>query len=172
MHPSEFTRILDWDAQIDHLGYEEILGVAPDPSTEDCRAAYHRFAECFHPDMHPAADEQTRRILCRIFQRGAEAYRVLTHGALRARWSFAKSQGHRRLDDLTPPQEVDLTQVLPDLHEQCRSAGAILESKMAAKAFARGDLPGTVEHLARALAYEGGASLELIGCLEALAADK
>lgn len=169
MDPSELTRILDWDARIDDLGYEEILGVATNPTAEDCRAAYHRFAQWFHPDMYPAADERVRRILCRIFQRGSEAYRVLTHGPLRARWMLAKSLGHRRLADLTPPPEIDLASVLPSLHEQCRSAGAILESKIAAKAFARGDVTGTLEHLERALAYEGGASLEVIRCLEALA---
>jgi hypothetical protein len=119
--------------------------------------------------MHPTADESLRQILCRIFQVGSEAYRVLTRANLRARWMLAKAQGQRRVADLTVSPEVNLAQAVSNLHEQCRSAGAILESKMAAKSFARGDISDATEHLQRALAYEGGASLDLARCIEALA---
>ena len=169
MDAIEQSKILAWDARLDYLEYEEILGIDPEATVEDCRAAYHRFAQYFHPDMYPTADEPMREILCRIFQRGSEAYRVLTHSGLRARWSLAKSQGRRRLSDLAPPPELDLTQALSSLHESCRSAGAILESKLAAKALARGEISGATQHLHRALDYEGGASLEVVRCLEALA---
>jgi hypothetical protein len=165
------TTILDWGARLDSLDYEAILGVSAEAGIEECRAAYHRFAQYFHPDMYPDADEPIRQTLSRIFQSGSEAYRVLTHSSLRIRWSLAKSQGHRRLTDLRPPPEVDLAKALPSLHERCRSAGAILESKMAAKAFAQGNTPGATRHLQRALAYEGGASLDLVQYLEILAAD-
>lgn len=120
--------------------------------------------------MYPDADEPLRLTLSRIFQTGSEAYRVLTHSSLRIRWALAKAQGHRRLKDLRPPPELDLATALPNLHERCRSAGAMLESKMAAKAFAQGNIPGATWHLQRALAYEGGASPELVQCLEQLAA--
>ena len=164
----ERTRILDWDALIDSLSYEQLLGISSDASIEDCRIAYYRFAQLFHPDMHPMADGPLRDALCRIFQRGSEAYRVLTHPSLRMRWARLRSQGALRLGDLAPSPVVDLRNDLPDLHVQCRSGGAKLEARQAAKSFEQGDIASARLHLERALAYEGGASLELARCLEAI----
>jgi hypothetical protein len=164
----ERTRILEWDALIDSLSYEQLLGVSGDASIEDCRNAYYKFAQHFHPDMHPMADGPLREALCRVFQRGSEAYRVLTQPSLRVRWARVRSQGALRLGDLAPSPVVDLQSDLPTLHVQCRSGGAKLEARQAAKSFEQGDLASAKHHLERALAYEGGASLELARCLEAI----
>lgn len=169
VNAQERTRILDWDARIDSLSYEQVLGISSDASIEDCRNAYYQFAQCFHPDMHPMADGPLRGALSRIFQRGSEAYRVLTDPSLRVRWVRIRSQGALRLGDLAPSPVVDLQSDLPELHVQCRSGGAKLEARQAAKSFERGDVTATKHHLERALAYEGGASLELARCLEAIA---
>ena len=168
MNTRERTRILDWNAQIDMLNYEQILGISTDATIEDCRRAYYQFAQCFHPDMHPDADAQAHDALCRLFQKGSEAYRVLTHPSLRSRWSRLRQEGALRLGDLAPTPTVDLTGELPNLHVQCRSGGAKLEARQAALAFARGDLASTSRHLRKALEFEGGASLDLARCLEAL----
>ena len=168
MNTLERTRILDWNAQIDLLSYEQILGLSDDASADACQQAYHQFAQCFHPDMHPDADPEVHTALCRLFQRGSEAYRVLTHPTLRARWARSRQQGAVRLSDLAPPPAIDLQSELPNLHVQCRSGGAKLEARQAATAFARGDLAGAHTHLEKALAFEGGASLDLARCLEAI----
>ncbi len=168
MNAQERTRILDWDAQIDSLSYEQLLGIPGDASIEDCRNAYYQFAQIFHPDMHPMADGPLRDALCRIFQRGSEGYRVLTHPSLRSRWLRVRAQGALRLGDLAPSPIVDLRSDLPNLHVQCRSGGAKLEARQAAKSFEQGDVARAKLHLERALVYEGGASLELARCLEAI----
>ena len=168
MNTLERTRILDWNERIDLLSYEQILGLSVDASVDACQEAYYQFAQCFHPDVHPDADPEVHAALCRIFQRGSEAYRVLTHPTLRARWARARQQGTVRLSDLAPPPTIDLQSELPNLHVQCRSGGAKLEALQAAMAFARGDLAGTSRHLEKAMAFEGGASLDLARCLEAI----
>jgi len=169
MDPGERAKILEWDARIDSLDYEQILGVDSSSSAEDCTTAYYAFAECFHPDMHSGTDEHLHQVLCRLFQRGSEAYRVLTHPALHTRWLKAKSEGRMRLSDLAPPPPFDLGLELTNLHERCRSAGAKLESKLAAKAFGLGHISEATRHLQQALAYDGGVSLDVARCLEALA---
>ena len=168
MNARERKRVLDWDAQIDSLSYEQVLGISESATIDACRSAYYQFAQCFHPDIHPGTDPQLRDALCRVFQRGSEAYRVLTHPSLRARWARARSQGALRLSDLAPPPKVDLGDDLPGLHVRCRSGGAKLEARQAAIAYAQGDMASTREHLERAMAYEGGASLDLARCLDAI----
>ena len=168
MNTRERTRVLDWNAQIDLLSYEQILGIPADASPEVARRAYLQFAQCFHPDMHPDADRDVHEALCRLFQRGSEAYRVLTDPSLRARWSKSRQAGALRLSDLAPTPTVNLRSELPNLHIQCRSGGAKLEARKAAVAFARGDMAGTSRHLENAMAFEGGASLDLARCLEAI----
>ncbi len=143
VNTEERKRVLDWDAQIDSLSYEQVLGLSETATIEECRSAYYQFAQCFHPDMHPIADEQLRDALCRVFQRGSEAYRVLTHPSLRARWAKHRSKGATRLSDLAPAPMVDLHRDLPDLHVQCRSGGAKLEARQAAISFAQGDIAST-----------------------------
>jgi len=169
LNSSDRKRILDWDNQIHRLGYEQILGIDSDGSIDDCRRAYYEFALCFHPDTHPEADGETQQALCRIFQRGSEAYRVLTHPGLRLRWHKARDQGSSRLSDLAPPPDLDLALELPRLHERCHSAGAKLEAVSATRAFMRGDTAAATRHLEQALVYDGGSSPELIRFLEALA---
>jgi curved DNA-binding protein CbpA len=164
----ERTRILDWDAQIDRLSYEQILGIPEDAALGDCQRAYYQFAQCFHPDMHPGADREAHAALCRVFQRGSEAYRVLTHPSLRARWTRLKREGALRLGDLAPTPTVDLQDELPNLHIRCRSGGAKLEARQAAIAFSSGDVARALAHLEKAMQFEGGASLDLARCLEAI----
>ena len=161
-------RVLEWDARIDQLGYEDILGVPIDSSVETCRQAYYRFAQAFHPDSHLDADPLLRIALTRIFQRGAEAYRVLTDPSLRAQWVLARHQGAFRLAISSVGPAIDLAQELGELHLHCRSAGAKLSAKQAASAFSKGSIDRCEKHLQTALDYEHGASLYIARCLSAL----
>jgi len=161
-------RALEWDSRIDQLGYEEILGVPVDSTVEACRQAYYRFAQAFHPDSHLDADPLLRIALTRVFQRGAEAYRVLTDPRLRPQWVLAGRQGALRLAISAVGPPIDLAQELGELHLHCRSAGAKLSAKQAASAFSKGSLDLCEKHLQTALDYEQGANLYVARCLGAL----
>jgi curved DNA-binding protein CbpA len=161
-------RIIEWDCSLDRLNYEEILGVPVQAAPEVCRQAYYRFAQRFHPDSHRDADPALREALTRVFQRGVEAYRVLTDPELRARWFAARTQGATRLTDTRAAQDIDLGEEMRELHLRCRSAGAILLAKQAHSAFKRGDVAQCAMCLRKALEYEGGANLDIQRCLAAL----
>jgi curved DNA-binding protein len=65
--------------------YYRVLGVARDASREDIQRAYRRLARRHHPDVSPdPADEQH-------FRRIAEAYRVLSDPASRARYDRGRA---------------------------------------------------------------------------------
>jgi hypothetical protein len=160
-------RVLEWDTKIDHLGYEEILGVPVDSAVEVCRQAYYRFAQAFHPDSHLDADPLLRIALTRVFQRGAEAYRVLTDPWLQSQWVLARGRGAFRLAISSVGPEIDLTRELGELHLHCRSAGGKLSAKQAASAFSKGSTALCEVHLRTALDYERGANLYIARCLGA-----
>ncbi len=161
-------RIQEWDSQLNQLDYEQVLGVSIDAPAETCRLAYYRFAQAFHPDTHIDADPELRAALTRIFQRGVEAYRVLTDPVLRALWSKAKTGGARRLASSTRPPELDVVAELQDLHLRCRSAGAKLCAKQAHSAYSKGNHRACAAHLRAALEYECGANPDIARCLEAI----
>lgn len=52
----------------------EILGLRPNFTIEDLRAAYKQKARAHHPDKHSDADVVTRRIHEKIFKDASEAY--------------------------------------------------------------------------------------------------
>ncbi len=160
--------ILAWAEAVDGLDYYTLLGLERDANSDAVESAFHRFALSFHPDVHRDAPAAIQRATALVFQRAAEAQRVLRHPTLRLRYNRALLSGQRRLTDSSIPPPLDLAAALPQLHLSCRSAGAKLESQQAARAFTRGDLERARHCLERALGYDGGASPDLSRCLEAL----
>ncbi len=161
-------RVLEWDSKLDRLNYEQVLAVPDDASIESCREAYYRFARAFHPDAHVGADATMLAALTRIFQRGAEAYRVLTDPVLRARWNIAKRSGASRLRESSRAPSFDVRSELSSLHPHCRSAGAKLCAQQAANLFSKERLEACADQLRNALLYEGGANPYVARCLEAV----
>jgi curved DNA-binding protein CbpA len=74
-----------WARSLDDIDYLTLLDLPTReaPSDEQVRDAWRAFALAFHPDRHRDAPEDVRAASTRVFQRGAEAYRVLQDPTLR-----------------------------------------------------------------------------------------
>lgn len=75
-----------WLAVLDKLSYYGLFGLEPRATHDDIRAAFHAFADSFHPDGHHGRPANERRAVEKIFKRGAEAFRVLSDPQLRAQY--------------------------------------------------------------------------------------
>lgn len=73
----------------DPKGYYTLLGIKPDASAEDVRAAYRALAKRLHPDANPAPDA------AQAFRAVTEAYRVLSDPRRRAAYD-ARQDPRRR----------------------------------------------------------------------------
>ncbi len=160
-------RLEAWNTELDDYDYYELLDVAELADDATIKAAYHRFARAFHPDLHLSADARTRAMATRVFQRGTEAYRVLTHADLRVRYDMARARGRRRLLPSELPASSASNDTRP-LHELCRSAGAKLSAQKAARYIDAGEPARAKEELLRALAHDGGANPAIQERIEAL----
>src|SRR5258706_3359611 len=98
----DIARIFEWDTLIERSTYYELLGVLEIADELEIRRAFREFARAFHPDAHPAADDDTADALRRVFQRGAEAYRVLSRAELRTEYDLALAKGQLRLSHASP----------------------------------------------------------------------
>jgi DnaJ-class molecular chaperone len=82
-----------WLRVLDHLTYYKLFGVDPHAGADELKAAFHAFADTFHPDGHTARPRDEREAVARIFRRANEAYRVLTDPALRAHYDASLAEG-------------------------------------------------------------------------------
>jgi tetratricopeptide (TPR) repeat protein len=77
--------ILAFHARLPRSADHEVLGVAPDASVADVKAAYLRLARQFHPDVvHERGLADLRERIEAVFFRLHDAYRTMTVGAGRA----------------------------------------------------------------------------------------
>lgn len=168
MDEAAHARLLEWDSVLEEVSYYEILGVDPRAGDVEIRQAFHRFAQSFHPDQHPAVEASTLGALRRVFQCGAEAYRVLGHAELRIRYDMALQKGVLRIDTtlLPPPPAVEDNP--KPLDELARSAGAKLHARKADSLLAHGELRAAKTELVKALEYDGNANSALSERFDAL----
>lgn len=155
MDLQDIERIFEWDALIDSSSYYEVLGVLEIADTGAIRKAFHEFAVAFHPDAFPEADAETEDALRRVFQRGAEAYRVLSHADSRADYDLALAKGQLRLDASMPPPPLARPSDIRSLDELCRTAGARRYAKRAEELISAGDLSGAKRELQMAIREDG-----------------
>jgi curved DNA-binding protein CbpA len=78
--------IAQWIQVLDKVTHFELLGVPPGSGPDALRRAYQGFAATFHPDAHAHRTPEERAAVNAIFKRGTEAFRVLSDGALRAKY--------------------------------------------------------------------------------------
>jgi len=166
--PGDTERVQRWAEVLDDSSYYEILGVLEIADDRAIREAFHQFSLAFHPDVHVGADEELLATVRRLFQQGAEAYRVLSHPELRVRYDMALAKGHLRLEARDVPVGPALDTEAKPLHELCRSAGAKLSAQKADKLIGTGDLAGAKRALEQALQFDGGANPALSERLEAI----
>jgi curved DNA-binding protein CbpA len=155
MDLQDIERIFEWDALIDSSSYYEVLGVLEIADSAAIRKAFHEFAAAFHPDAFPEADDETEGALRRVFQRGAEAYRVLSRADTRADYDLALAKGQLRLDASMPPPPLTRPSDIRSLDELCRTAGARRYAKRAEGLISAGDLSGAKRELQMALREDG-----------------
>ena len=155
MDLQDIERIFEWDALIDDSSYYEVLGLLEIADTGAIRKAFHEFAVAFHPDAFPSADEETADALRRVFQRGAEAYRVLSHPDTRGDYDLALAKGQLRLDTTIAPPPLARHSDIRSLDELCRSPGARRLAKRAEELISSGDLTSAKRELQLALREDG-----------------
>jgi DnaJ-class molecular chaperone len=152
---ANIERVYEWAAVLDDSSYYELLGVLEIADDAAVKGAFHEFALSFHPDAHPEYDAETGAVLRRVFQRGAEAYRVLSHPELRPRYDLALAKGQLRLGGSEVPRVANVGVGAKSLDELCRTASAKLYASRADALLSQGDLAGAKRELMLALRADG-----------------
>ncbi|HTA92440.1 MAG TPA: DnaJ domain-containing protein [Polyangiaceae bacterium] len=148
-------RVYEWAAVLDDSSYYELLGVLEIADDAAVKAAFHEFALAFHPDAHPDYDADTAVVLGRVFQRGAEAYRVLSHPDLRPRYDLALAKGQLRLGGSEVPRVANVGVGAKSLDELCRTASAKRYASRADALISQGDLAAAKRELQLAQREDG-----------------
>ena len=151
MSDSTVQRVLAWHKVLDQSSYYEILGVLESADESAIRRAFHAFAAAFHPDAHAGADAETLRAVERVFQRGAEAYRVLSQPELRKKYDRHFARGQLRLDVTEGATRAPSENAAPSLADLCRSPAARRAAEKAEELIDRGELQAARRELEVAL---------------------
>jgi DnaJ-class molecular chaperone len=160
----DLEHLAAWAEVLDESTYYEILRVLHIADGGAIRDAFHEFALAFHPDAQLDLDAEARGVVQTIFQRGVEAYRVLSSEEQRAAYDLALAKGLLRLEQ----QGQRTATGARSLDELCRSAGAKLYAKRAEDFITRGELGRAADELLRALRAEEGANPDLADRLHSL----
>lgn len=130
--------VLEWARTLDAVDYLTLLRLpTSEPTEERVREAWRAFALAFHPDRHREAPEEVRDAATRVFQRGAEAYRVLLDPALRPRYMDLVARGKLRMTFEEAAESIRPSVRAQDL---VRSAVARPFAERADELIARGEL--------------------------------
>ncbi len=165
--PIAIERLREWAEALDESNYYELLGVLEIADDAALKSAFHEFALAFHPDAHLDFDAALTQLSCQVFQRGAEAYRVLSHPELRPRYDLALATGQLRLGGSEVPRVAKLGAGAQSLVELCRTASATRYASRADQLISAGELSLAKRELMLAL-REDGDNPELAERLDAL----
>lgn len=155
--------IRQWLAALDAISYYDLFRVAPNATFDDLRAAFHGFAESFHPDVHRWRHPNEQAAIGIIYRRGTEAYRVLSEPALRARYDLALANGILRPEDLIVEMETTASKAIAKandpaarLVDRLKNAGARPFVLRAEELFKKGDPKQAKVQLVMAMHMEKG----------------
>jgi len=168
MSDSTIERVLAWHEVLDESSYYEILGVLQIASDDTIRRAFHVFAAAFHPDAHSGADPSTLKAVERVFQRGAEAYRVLTQPELRKKYDAGLERGRLRLAIDDSGARSPSANAPPSLADLCRSPAARRAAQKAQELIDLGELRAARSELQEALRQDDDQNPALAERLEEL----
>ena len=160
----DLEHLAAWADVLDEATYYEILGVLHIADAGAIRDAFHEFALAFHPDAQLDLEPLARELVQRVFQRGVEAYRVLSADDQRAAYDLLLAKGELRLEGQSRRKATGAR----SLDELCRSAGAKLYAKRAEDLITQGDLSRAADELLRALRAEEGPNPDLADRLQSL----
>jgi len=117
-----------WLAALDSISYYELFRTHAKATHDELRAAFHAFAETWHPDAHRWRHPNEQAAIGRIYRRGTEAWRVLSDPALRARYDEAVANGILRPENLIvemdSPRSLAPAAASGRLIDKVRSPGA------------------------------------------------
>lgn len=164
----ELERLRTWAELIDDATYYEVLGILDLADAGAIKAAFHEFALAFHPDQHLGGTDEQRGAARYVFQRGAEAYRVLSDPELRAKYDLALASGHLRLVAGEPAHRVSSAAALKSLEDVCKTPAAKLSARKADQQIGLGDLAEARRLLREALMQESEDNPDLEERIEAL----
>jgi curved DNA-binding protein CbpA len=160
----DLEHLAAWADVLDEATYYEILGVLHIADAGAIRDAFHEFALAFHPDAQLDLAPEERQIVAHVFQRGVEAYRVLSVEDERAKYDLALAKGLLRLEGASERRPTGAR----SLDELCTSAAAKLHAKRAEDLITRGELGRAADELLRALRAEEGPNADLAERLHAV----
>jgi curved DNA-binding protein CbpA len=160
----DLVHLAAWNDVLDDATYYEILGVLHIADAAAIREAFHEFALAFHPDAQLDLEPEARSVVTRIFQRGVEAYRVLSSDDERARYDLTLAKGMLRLEGASERRATGAR----SLDELCRTAAARLHAKRAEDFITQGALGRAADELLRALRAEDAPNPDLAERLAAL----
>ena len=156
-----------WLAALDAISYYDLFRTQPTATHDQLRAAFHLFAETWHPDAHRWRHPNEQQAIGRIYRRGTEAWRVLSDPALRARYDEALKNGILRPEDLIVEMERprSLTPAAAGrLIDKVRSPGARPFVLRAEELLKKGDPKQAKIQLVMAMHMDkGNAALEAFG---------
>jgi len=117
-----------WLAALDSISYYDLFRTHGKATHDELRAAFHAFAETWHPDAHRWRHPNEQAAIGRIYRRGTEAWRVLSDPALRARYDEAVANGILRPENLIVemdgPRSLAPAAASARLIDKVRSPGA------------------------------------------------
>jgi curved DNA-binding protein CbpA len=155
-------------AVLDSLSYYDLFRAVPSATHDELRAAFHAFADTFHPDGHRWRPLHEQEAISRIYCRGAEAWRILSDPLLRARYDEALKRGNLRPENLTVEVVERPRSLAPPsssrLIDKVRAPGARLFVVRAEELLRNGDPKQAKIQLVMALHLDrGNAALEAFG---------
>jgi len=148
---------------LEQLDYYTLLQIESDVSSDQVRAAFHRFAARYHPDrfLGGGADQAKVERAAQIYRRGAEAYKVLCDPPRRKLYDQGLARGQLRFD--ANAEQPAAPAVVGQWPIKVKSPVARPFATKAEQAFKAGDFGAAKVNLKLALAKDpGNAQIELL----------